>query len=107
VPFLHGVRDIIVRNKTKKRLYQDPRKDTGLRSDVGRSKGNINKLFRETLRLENANSRIFRQDSKNECQDIVEVSNRSKRKKRSLTARLGAMDVGALTTLGTVAPTNR
>jgi hypothetical protein len=52
------------------------------------------------------NSWIFRQDSKNECQDIVEGSAPSKTKKETAHG-VRAMTVGALTTLGTFARPNR
>jgi hypothetical protein len=53
------------------------------------------------------NSWVFRQNSKNEFQDIMEGSAPSETEEYTTNCRLRAMDVGALTTLGTVALTNR
>jgi hypothetical protein len=53
------------------------------------------------------NSRIFHQDSKNEHHDIVEGSAPFKTKEETTNNKLEAMDVGALTILGTVALTDQ
>jgi hypothetical protein len=51
-----------------------------------------------------ANNRVFCQDSKNKCQNIVEEPPPSEMEEETA-ERLRARNVGALTTLGTVALT--
>jgi hypothetical protein len=84
--FLHSIRDTVVweARETFKRPLGDPR--AGYHKE---------------------NSRIFCQDLKNEGQDIVEGSAPSETKEKTTNNRLRAMDIGALTTLGTVALTDR
>jgi hypothetical protein len=80
--FLHGVRDTVIweAREMLKRPLGDPR--AGYRK------------------------RIFCHDLKNECQDIMEGSAPSETKQETTNNRLRAMDVGALSTLRTVALTD-
>jgi hypothetical protein len=64
------------------------------------------RIFGKTIGLEIVNGWIFRQDSENECQDIMEGSAPSETEEIT-NSRLTAMDVGALTILGTFAPTDQ
>jgi hypothetical protein len=52
------------------------------------------------------NSRVVHQDSKYECQDIVKGSAPSKTKEEATNSRVRAIDVGALTILEALAPTD-
>jgi hypothetical protein len=35
--FLHGIRDTVIKDKTRIRLYQEPRKDRCLARDIGKN----------------------------------------------------------------------
>jgi hypothetical protein len=127
VRFLHGVRDTFVRDQAAT-VLQENLEMSDVREEItdtsGRQKCNkgprlkgattseggedIRQDFRENHRAgdREANSRVFCQDSKNECQNIVEEPATAQTKEET-THSLRARGVGAPTTLGSFAPTNR
>jgi hypothetical protein len=65
------------------------------------SKRYVNETFRKTLGLE------ITKRFENKCQDITEESAATEMKEEATNSRSRAMDVGALTIIGTSAPTNQ
>jgi hypothetical protein len=70
------------------------------------SNGKVNETFRQALILEIVNSWVFHQDSKNECQDIVEELATTKTEEETASS-LRARDVEASATLGSFAHTDQ
>jgi hypothetical protein len=127
MPFLHGIRDTVVRDKARTRLCQEARKDRCSGRDSGKTrrhewnkeprlKGAIVSKEREDIwhnLWENhrsgdceANSWVFCQDRKNKCQNIVEEPATSKHKKKTAHG-VRAMVVGTWTILITFPCTDR
>jgi hypothetical protein len=126
VPFLQGVKDTVVRDKVRIRLCKklekmEVREETS--AETGMQHWNKGQRLKEAAMFEKRqdiqqdlqvdprardrkeNSRIFRQDSKNECQGSVEGLAPPKQKNKPHGVR--AMDGEALTTIGTFAHMNR